>query len=135
MSKFVINYCDDLSTEIIHIDSNSKILTDAPKDNNGLGRTFSPTDLVSSSLASCMMTIAGIAAKTNKIKIDTMNAEVEKKMSETYPRMISDVYINLKIHGVYEDKSKIILKRAIEKCPVHQSLSSKISIHLNIDFK
>ena len=135
MSKFVINYCGDLSTEITHIDSNSKILTDAPKDNNGLGRTFSPTDLVSSSLASCMMTIAGIAAKTNKIKIDAMNAEVEKKMSETYPRMISDVYINLKIHGVYEDKSKIILKRVIEKCPVHQSLNSKVSVHLNIDFK
>ena len=38
--------------------------------------------------------IAGIAAKTNKIKIDAMNAEVEKKMSETYPRMISDVHIN-----------------------------------------
>ena len=36
MSKFVINYCGDLSTEITHIDSNSKILTDAPKDNNGL---------------------------------------------------------------------------------------------------
>ena len=101
MSKFVIDYSGDLSTEITHIDSNSKILTDAPKDNNGLGRTFSPTDLVSSSLASCMMTIAGIAAKTNKIKIDAMNAEVEKNMSATYPRMISDVHLNLKILGVY----------------------------------
>ena len=133
MSKFVINYCGDLSTEITHIDSNSKILTDAPKDNNGLGRTFSPTDLVSSSLASCMMTIAGIAAKTNKIKIDAMNAEVEKKMSETYPRMISDVHINLKIHGVYEDV-KIILKEQ-SKNVLSIKLSSKVSIHLNINFK
>ena len=110
MSKFVINYCGDLSTEITHIDSNSKILTDAPKDNNGLGRTFSPTDLVSSSLANCDDDYCRNCCKNKYDKIDAMNAEVEKKMSETYPRMISDVHINLKIHGVYEDKSKIILK-------------------------
>ena len=53
MSDFKVLYKGELSTEMEHPDSGTKILTDAPKDNQGLGRTFSPTDLVSSSLASC----------------------------------------------------------------------------------
>ena len=55
MSEFKIFYKGELRTEIEHIDSSKKIVTDAPKDNQGLGRTFSPTDLVASSLASCMI--------------------------------------------------------------------------------
>ena len=46
MNTFEIKYQGDLRTTATHLDSGSKISTDAPKDNHGLGETFSPTDMV-----------------------------------------------------------------------------------------
>ena len=67
MSKIKVNYIGDLRTKSKHLDSNHVITTDAPKDNQGLGRKFSPTDLVASSLASCMLTIIAISKRTHKL--------------------------------------------------------------------
>ena len=63
MNTFEIKYQGDLRTTATHLDSGSKISTDAPKDNHGLGETFSPTDLVCSALASCILTIMAIAVE------------------------------------------------------------------------
>ena len=60
-------YLGDLRTECTHIQSGTKIITDAPLDNQGKGEAFSPTDLLATSLASCMMTIIGIYCKNHGI--------------------------------------------------------------------
>ena len=62
-------YKGDLRTEAIHIDSGEKLTTDAPKDNEGQGEFFSPTDLVATALASCILTIMGIVAKRSNLNI------------------------------------------------------------------
>ena len=67
MSKIKVNYIGDLRTKSKHLDSNHVITTDAPKDNQGLGRKFSPTDLVASALGSCLLTIMGIVASRKQI--------------------------------------------------------------------
>ena len=131
MSDFKIEYKGDLSTEIIHIESGSKISTDAPKDNNGLGRTFSPTDLVASAVGSCMLTIIGIAAKTNDIVIEKMSAEVSKTMSENLPRRISEIIVLISIFGAFDSKSRAIIERSAKHCPVHKSVNSNIQINFN----
>ena len=131
MSDFKIEYKGDLSTEIIHIESDSKISTDAPKDNNGLGRTFSPTDLVASAVGSCMLTIIGIAAKTNDIVIEKMSAEVSKTMSENLPRRISEIIVLISIFGAFDSKSRAIIERSAKHCPVHKSVNSNIQINFN----
>ena len=69
MNSFEIKYNGNLRTSAKHLDSNTVITTDAPKDNQGLGRKFSPTDLVASSLGSCLLTIMGIVAKRHKINL------------------------------------------------------------------
>ena len=129
MSDFLIEYKGDLSTEIIHRESGSKILTDAPKDNNGLGRTFSPTDLVASSLGSCMLTIIAIAQKTHNLSIQKMSAKVSKIMSTELPRRISQIKVDLFITGDIDDKSRIIIERSAKHCPVHKSLNSEIILN------
>ena len=58
-------YLGELRTEATHLQSHTTIGTDAPKDNHGKGELFSPTDLVATSLASCMMSIMGIVAMKN----------------------------------------------------------------------
>ena len=131
MSKFRVVYKGDLSTEIEHLDSGSKIITDAPKDNQGLGRTFSPTDLVASSLASCMLTIIAIANRTHSLNIEAMDANVEKIMSSNSPRKISQINVKISIKGVFDDKSKLIIERSAKNCPVHHSLDVGLDLIIN----
>ena len=131
MSKFRVVYKGDLSTEIEHLDSGSKIITDAPKDNQGLGRTFSPTDLVASSLASCMLTIIAIANRTHSLNIEAMDANVEKIMSSNSPRKISQINVKISIKGVFDDKSKLIIERSAKNCPVHHSLDVGVDLIIN----
>ena len=134
MSEFKISYKGELRTEIEHLDSTKKIVTDAPKDNQGLGRTFSPTDLVASSLASCMISIIAIAKRTHKLQIDQMNAKATKIMSDSFPRKISSIKLNLNIIGKLDEKSKTIIERSAHTCPVHNSLHPDIEVKLTFTY-
>ena len=132
MNKFEVTYDGDLRTTAIHLDSGSKINTDAPKDNHGLGEKFSPTDMLCSSLASCILTIMAIAVEKNGVDIKNTIATVKKTMANN-PRRISKIDIHLVFPKDYDYKIKTILERAAKNCPVHHSLSEKIE--KNISFK
>ena len=125
MSSFEIKYQGNLRTTAKHLDSGSIIETDAPKDNHGLGETFSPTDMVCTALASCILTIMAIAVEKNGININGTKAMVTKTIGNN-PRRISKINIELTFTKDYDAKTKIILERAAFNCPVHQSLSEKV---------
>lgn len=120
-----VTYQGDLRTEAVHIQSGNVIVTDAPIDNNGKGDAFAPSDLVATSVASCMLTIMGIVAKRDNINIDGTTAEVEKTMSSS-PRMIESITIKLFFKSKLSDKEKKKLERASKTCPVEASLNEKI---------
>ena len=133
MNSFEIKYNGNLRTSAKHLDSGTIITTDAPKDNHGLGECFSPTDLVCTSLASCMLTIMGIAVKKYEIDITGATAIVKKTMG-TAPRMISQIDIVIKFPDNYPDKIKKILERSALNCPVHKSLSDKIKKNITFTY-
>ena len=85
MNSFEIKYDGQLRTTAQHMDSGEVIYTDAPKDNHGLGETFSPTDLVCTSLASCMLTIMAISVRKYEIDIQGTKTIVKKTMSDENP--------------------------------------------------
>ena len=120
-----IKYINDLRTESTHLQSDSKIITDAPIDNMGKGEAFSPTDMFVSSLASCMITIMGIAAKTHNIEIGEVGAEVLKVMGFN-PRRISEIHIKFIFNIKLNNKEKEILERAAKHCPVSKSINKDI---------
>lgn len=122
MTSAVI-YEGDLRTRMTHLQSGSLVETDAPTDNNGKGERFSPTDLVASALASCMLTIIGIAARTHGFSIDGTRCEVEKIMAAN-PRRISQINIRMQFPAdqSYDEKTKAIIERAARTCPVIESL-------------
>jgi len=130
MDKFEITYDGNLRTSAEHLDSGSIINTDAPKDNQGLGEQFSPTDLVCVSLASCMLTIMGIAMQKYNIDLQGTTASVKKTMG-TEPRMISQIDITIKFNTSFDEKVKTILERSALNCPVHKSLSNDIKKNIN----
>ena len=124
MSK--VKYLGGLRTEATHLASNNTIITDAPVDNRGKGQAFSPTDLLSTSLASCMLTIMGIAADTHKINIEGAVAEVTKIMASN-PRKVAEVHITFTMPAfAYSNKEKSLLENAARTCPVALSLNPEI---------
>ena len=114
-------YKGALRTEATHIRSGNTIITDAPTDNKGKGETFSPTDLVATALASCMLTIMGIKANEMAVNIKDASAEVEKIMG-TAPRRITQINIVINIPILANEKTKNILEKAALTCPVDKSL-------------
>ena len=121
MATIQTTYLSDLRTEATHLQSGTKIITDAPTDNQGKGEAFSPTDLLAESLAGCILTTMAIAGRTHGIIIDGTTAEVTKVMAAD-PRRVAEVVINLKFPQEYDDKQKKILTIAAHGCPVARSL-------------
>lgn len=126
MPTATVKYLGELRSEATHVKSGQKILTDAPVDNHGRGEAFSPTDLMSTSLACCMVSIMGIAANTHTIALGEINADVTKTMAAN-PRRVSRIEIEMRFTGAaYTEKEKQILERAAMTCPVFLSLHPDI---------
>lgn len=132
MKTSSISYKGSLQTKITHIKSGSSYLTDAPTDNNGKGSNFSPTDLVATALASCMITVIGIYCEQHEITFQQAEATVQKTMGDN-PRRISEIEIDLDLSmNSFTEKEKVKIKRVAENCPVAKSLAPEIIQKLNI---
>src|SRR6478752_4680144 len=92
MHQMKVEYQGGLHTEAVHLDSKNVIVTDAPKDNQGRGEAFSPTDLMCTSLASCMLTIAAMKGKSLGIELQGVTVEIEKKMQAS-PRKVAEIVL------------------------------------------
>ena len=120
-----VEYKGELRTEAVHLKSGKTIITDAPIDNQGKGEAFSPTDLVATALASCMMTIMGIVAERDGIKLEGTVAEVEKIMAKN-PRRIGEIKIKIKFSQKLNRDEREKLERAAKTCPVSGSLNENL---------
>jgi putative redox protein len=127
-------YDGQLRTELQHLPSKTNVLTDAPPDNHGRGEAFSPTDLVSAALSSCMMTLMGIVAEREGIDITGMTSDIEKIMA-SHPRKISEIRITFShpsLQATDIQKQKLI--QAARTCPVALSLSESIRQEITFNF-
>ena len=125
MATSKVTYLGGLRTSSIHLLSGSEIISDAPIDNNGKGEAFSPTDTVANGLASCMFTMMGIKARDMEIDLSGSTAEVTKIMAAD-PRRISEIHVTFNFNVAVDEKSKTILERTGNTCPVHYSLHPDI---------
>ena len=131
MMTSTVKYIGELRTEAVHLQSNTQIHTDAPKDNFGKGEAFSPTDLVATALGSCMISIMGIVAlRENMTSTDGTVAEVTKIMYAD-PRRIGEVHIKLIFpKNNFSEKEKRIYENAALTCPVAKSLHPELKQEL-----
>ncbi|MBA2746681.1 MAG: OsmC family protein [Flavisolibacter sp.] len=126
-------YNSELRTTCTHLRSGSEFETDAPTDNNGKGERFSPTDLMATSLATCMITVMGIKARSMNIELDGIKINVEKIM-KAEPRRVGGIHLFFHIPESLqhlEEKSIHILKQTGINCPVQFSLHPDIEVNID----
>ena len=126
MSTATARYAGQLRTEATHVASGNVIQTDAPTDNHGRGEAFSPTDLVSTALGSCMMTIMGIVAERHQLNIVNSTFDVVKHMSTEAPRRIAQIDVTFTLPATLLPNDRALLERAAYTCPVTLSLHPDI---------
>ncbi len=135
MATIQTKYLKDLRTSAAHVQSGTEIITDAPIDNQGKGRAFSPTDLVAGALASCMLTIMGIKARDAGFSIDNAKASITKIMASN-PRRISEVIIDFTFPpNNFSDKEKHIIINTARTSPVAKSIHPDIKQTVSFNFQ
>ena len=121
----------DFHTEVKHSPSGSVIHTDAPKDHDGNGKDFAPTDLLVSALGSCVITIMGIEAKRLGWELGEIKVDVYKIMTSEGPRKIKSLILEIFMPPNLDSQKYKILQRISEDCPVKLNLQDAVDININ----
>jgi len=130
MVQMTVEYEGDLRCRGTHGPSGCEILTDAPVDNQGKGESFSPTDLLGTSLASCMLTIMAIAARRSDRELTGAKATVTKHMVADPRRRVGAFEVEFSIPGEWDSEARKTLEHAARTCPVSLSISPAIDVSL-----
>jgi putative redox protein len=112
---------------LTHQPSSSTIETDAPKDNQGRGERFSPTDLLGAALGSCILTTIAILSEKEGIPAHPMSAQVEKVMANQ-PRRIESLKVKLHLSALLSPEQRKRAEEIAHTCPVHRGLHPDIKI-------
>jgi uncharacterized OsmC-like protein len=126
MVKITGEYQGDLHCVAVHGPSGDKLNTDAPKDNQGRGEAFSPTDLLATSFATCLATTMAIAARRHGVELRGLRFEVVKEMSTDSPRRVKSVATHLWLSVRQDHAVAPIIEAAARGCPVHHSLHPSV---------
>jgi len=131
-----IVYEGDLRCSATHGPSRERIITDAPVDNGGQGRAFSPTDLIAAGLATCMVTVMDQAAKRRGFNIEGTRIHVSKEMAKVGLRRISRVQLQIEIPGGISltPEQRALLETAADLCPVKKSLHPEVEVVIQYSY-
>ena len=108
MNKITCSYLGDLKCEAKHLQSGNLIRTDAPTDHCGKGENFSPTDLLATSLGSCLLTIMSIKARSNGWELKNIYLDIEKIMTKNNERRIAQLKIDIYIPDDLSEEKLIL---------------------------
>jgi len=123
-----------LRTELSHTESGTVITTSAPRDNQGDGAAFSPTDLLAAALLSCAATTLCIVARRLQMVEPQITGQIHKVMTGP-PRRIGALRGKLTVQNLgYDDKQRKELENAARFCPVQRSLSPDVELELEIEW-
>lgn len=122
--------------ENLHEQSGTRIVTDAPTDNMGMGSAFSPTDLCALSLTTCIITTMGIYAATKDFAIVAAEAQTIKHMASD-PRRIACIEVDLSVTLAQDATERQMegLQRIASTCPVSRSLHPDIEQRVRLSIE
>ena len=135
MISMKARYNGDLTCTATHLKHGVELTTDAPLDNNGKGSTFSPTDLLCTSLATCMMTLMALTSNAKGIQLGHIEVNIEKIMASE-PRRVSGINLHFTIENKgFDHREMEILKNAALTCPVAKSIHPDIIVNTEFLFE
>lgn len=127
------SYTGDLRVEAVHQLSGTRMTMAAPLDNHGDGSSFSPTDLVATALAGCVLTVMGIAARNHGIPFEGATFTIEKHMASD-PRRIAALPLVIRMPAGLEPDQRATLERVGRHCPVHRSLDPSVDTPVEFEY-
>ncbi len=128
-TKVTSRYLGDNLVEAVHEASGVSIKMDLPVDNGGKGRNFSPTDLIGTSLAGCMLITMAIGARKKDLDVQGTEIKFEKNMT-AQPRKIESVKGTIKFPEHLSAEDKEYLMKFVHACPVGRTLEQGLEIVL-----
>jgi putative redox protein len=129
-----IRYEGELRCSATHEPSGERLLTDAPKDNDGLGRSFSPTDLVATALGTCVLTTMGLAARKRGFSIEGATVVVHKEMESKPRRHIGELRARFTLPAALSERQQRLLEAVADACPVAASLGPDTRLVLEFEY-
>ena len=121
-----VTYEGGLRCTAKHGPSGSTFSTDAPADNQGQGQSFSPTDLVPTALATCILTTIAISMQKHGVELTGMTVHVEKHMIADPHRRIARLPVKVTMCGGVPEKFRDRIVKTAHTCPVHRSLGADV---------
>ncbi|MEI9950845.1 MAG: OsmC family protein [Pseudomonadota bacterium] len=138
MVDIYVQYEGDLHCRAQHGPSDSVLVTDAPVDNQGLGASFSPTDLVATGLGTCIATVLGILAKKRGYHLEGTRLHVKKTMTVALPRRIAELAVEITLPPRATQSvagARAELEQVADQCPVRLSLLDAIAVPMRFDWQ
>jgi putative redox protein len=129
-----VEYLGQTSCRAVHGPSGKELRTTAPKDNGGDGSTFSPTDLLATSLGTCVITIVAMAAEKRGLDLRGATVTVEKHMTAEPPRKIARLPVRVRLPIRLSPHDQKVLEAAAHGCPVHRSIHPDIDSPIVFEF-
>ena len=126
-------YTGRLKTRVRHEQSGAEFETAAPLDNHGDGSAFSPTDLIATSLGSCILTVMAIAAEQERIPFAEASFRIEKHM-KAEPRRVGALPLVIRMPAGLSPAQRDRLERVGLHCPVHHSLSPEVRTPVRFEY-
>ncbi|MGC4032120.1 MAG: OsmC family protein [Tepidisphaeraceae bacterium] len=134
MVTMTFKYEGQLGTTVTHGPSGTELKTDAPVDNAGRGLSFSPTDLLATSLGTCVLTTMAIVAARHNIALDGSAGKVIKAMTVEGPRRVAALTVTLQLPASVPEADRPRLEAAGHACPVVRSLHPDVKVDITYDW-
>jgi putative redox protein len=112
---------------LVHGPSGAVLRTVPPRDNGGDGSSFSPTDLLAASLASCALTTMSLLAAKEGLSFGDASATVLKSMVGP-PRRVGELAVQLRMPGGVPIAQRERLEEIARTCPVARSLHPDVNV-------
>ena len=133
MVKMTAVYAGHKHCQAKHEPSQTTLETDAPKDNQGRGESFSPTDLVATALGTCILTTIAIFAERDGVDVTKSRMSVEKEMTPP-PRRIASLKTIIEMPRAIPEDYRAKIKDYADNCPVKKSLHPDVQVPVEIRY-
>lgn len=127
-------YEGGLRCKATHGPSGTTLLTDAPLDNAGQGRAFSPTDLVATALGTCIMTTMAIWAERSGVQLKGARFAITKEMTTTAPRKIAKLTVKFDMPAGVSAEHRVRCEATAKACPVHHALHGNVELDVTFNW-